>query len=182
MKKVNAVIGLFSIVMLICHTMIMSYSMMTGWYNYRICKMLSRGTATFMIIHIALTLFMIIFIHEKNVLFNVKYNLRVLVQRISAVLIFLMFYIHMTAFKFIVNGNVPDLNEKIVLIVTEILFFAGVFSHAAVSFSRACISLGFISDKKHLNYIDIIAFIVCAMLFAVTSVILILFIAAYGGH
>lgn len=62
MKKVNAVTTWIVTICLILHLLIMSYSMLTGWYNFVLCKTLAYATAISISCHILFTLIIFFFI------------------------------------------------------------------------------------------------------------------------
>lgn len=181
MKKLNALIGFFSILVLIGHFGTMSYSMLTGWYNFSVCKGLAHATAWLVSAHVILVLCIVLFLHDGASMKNAGMNARVIIQRSAGIVMILLLHKHIKDFGFIVTGAVPGGIGKAVLIATELLFFGSVFSHSAVSFSRIFITLGLCSDEKTIKHIDKTAYIICGAAFIIVSTILIRFVISFGG-
>ena len=55
------------------------------------------------------------------------------------------------------------------LIFVQVAFFGVIFSHAATSFSKALITIGVLSARQKQKKLDWIIYVVCAVLFLVTS-------------
>lgn len=182
MKKLNAILGFLSIAVLLGHLGTMTYSMLTGWYSYNVCKTLAHVTAGVVFAHMLAVLYIVFFMHDGASFKNARLNVRVIVQRASAIVIVLLLHRHVKDFGFIAARTVPGGADKVMLIVTELLFFAALFSHLAVSFSRGLISLGLVTKEKTVRTIDMTIYIFFGILFAVAAFALIRFVVTYGGH
>ena len=100
-----------------------------------------------------------------------RQNLRTIVQRISAALFFPLLFIHTKTFQ-LLKSSAENRSWFVfaLLIITEILFFADVILHTAVSLSRALITLGWLSSwetqkklDRTLSILGIILFIIAAV-------------------
>lgn len=56
LKKINTICSWIIIGFLLGHLGTMCYSMLTGWYDYSICKGLANGTAVVAAIHVMISL------------------------------------------------------------------------------------------------------------------------------
>ena len=95
LKKINATAALAVILSALCHIAVMTYSLWTGWYNYKICKTLPRITMTFLLVHILLSIIIFFFFHDGA---DVKYkrlNMGTAVQRITAIIMMIFLHFHM---------------------------------------------------------------------------------------
>lgn len=176
-KKWNAVCSWVITLFLLGHLLTMSYSMLTGWYNYAVCKTLARGTAAAVVIHIILCI--VSFYSMRGAVRIKKYqreNWRLIAQRVSGIIILIFLYPHMRAFCFIVNETALSGGAKFILLVTEILFLGAVFLHLGVSFSRSMLTLGLLRDDKMEKTVDCAAGIICGILMVLTTVALIRFV------
>ena len=65
LKKVNALAGLMTTLLLLCHTGTMTLSLYTGWYNYPVCKTFARLVFLFVSVHISCNLIILFFCHSN---------------------------------------------------------------------------------------------------------------------
>ncbi|MGN1090205.1 MAG: hypothetical protein ACI4Q6_07365, partial [Huintestinicola sp.] len=86
LKKLNAVSALAVILSALCHIAVMTYSLWTGWYNYKICKTLPRIALTFLLLHILLSIVIFFFCHDGADLKYKHLNSGTIVQRITAII------------------------------------------------------------------------------------------------
>ncbi|MGN0587386.1 MAG: hypothetical protein ACI4JF_08880 [Oscillospiraceae bacterium] len=163
-KKINSAAGLAVMLTLLGHIGVMTFSLRTGWYNYRICKMLSHMTLTFLILHIILSIIIFFFFHDGADARFKRLNAGTIIQRAAAVVMMILIHFHMNAYAHDVTGETLSAGMTAFRIVTELLFFAAVLSHIAVSCGKAFITLGIVRSAKALNVINMTAYIVCAVL------------------
>lgn len=100
-----------------------------------------------------------------------KKNKNTIIQRVSAALIFPLLIIHIKTFE-LLSQSAKNGNWWLFwgLIVVQILFFAVVTVHTSLSFSKACITLGMISDEKKLALVDKIVWCIYGTVFVAVSV------------
>lgn len=65
------------------------------------------------------------------------------------------------------------------IIVTEVLFFAAICTHPATSFSKSLITWGLIREEPTERRVNLIAEIVCAVLFVVPCFALVRFVLTW---
>lgn len=154
-KKINAVMTLLLIATLLGHYFTITYAMLTGWYDFQVCKGLARGTATAACIHVLITI-AVFLRHDKIGTMNKykKQNAKLIIQRVTGVLIALLLYFHVDAFRFLATGESLTVGQSVYVAAIEAFFFGCVFSHISVSFSKALISLGMLDSAKAAELVD----------------------------
>lgn len=181
-KKINAIVGFVAIICLIGHFGTMSYSLFTGWYDYVICKNLAHITAITVCIHIVLVALIFFFFHEgSNLLVSARENVRVILQRASGIVMVLLLHRHVVNYGFIASGESLTPMAKVILIVSEIIFFATVFTHVATSFSNLWITLGVLKTQQGLSRVNTIVYVVCAGCFIWIVFSMVRFVVSFGG-
>ena len=162
LKKFNAAIGLLIVLSLCGHAGTMGYSLWTGWYSYVVCKMLARITVSLACIHVLVTLAEFFFFHDGSGFQYRNFNRSTIFQRISAIAMILLLHIHMKAYAHVVTGAVLTTGQKVFFCVEELLFFASVLTHAAISVSKGVITLGLVSSPGAIAVIDKICYVLGA--------------------
>ncbi len=95
-----------------------------------------------------------------------RLNRRTLMQRISSGLMIPMLVLHTNSFSLLKAGAEKGYTALIILlIVCEMLFYATVMTHVSVSFSKALVTLGRVTSRETLDRIHRWARIVCALVF-----------------
>lgn len=178
-KKLNAVVGLICILCLCGHFCTMAYSLATGWYDYNICKSLAWATGITVSIHVALVIIIFFFLHDGSRITEKRKNARVIVQRVSGILMIVFLHFHVKDYGFIVAGDPLIVSEKVRIIIMEAIFFAAVFSHIATSFSSALLTLGAITKEKTYNRINIAVKIICGAGFVTIMILMIRFVSSF---
>jgi len=177
MKKINAVWGWLAIIALLAHLGTMTYSLLTGWYDFVICKTMAYATAITVGGHVVFAMIVVMFLHDgSNVGGYAKLNKRTILQRASGIAILVLLVAHVRSFGFIVAGEPLSDLTKLFIIVTEVLFFAAICTHLATSFSKSLITWGLIRKETTEKRVDLAAEIVCAILFIVPSFALVRFV------
>ncbi len=181
-KKLNALCSWILTAILLAHLLTMSYSMWTGWYDFNLCKALANGTAAVTAIHIAVSLFILFFMNDGADLRRYrKNNKRVIIQRASGLVIIAILHLHVKAFGFIASGEALTASDKAFILVTELIFFAAIFMHLCVSFSRSLITFGLLRRDLSEKRIDTVAKIICVILMIITAAALIKFVVPWTG-
>ena len=98
-----------------------------------------------------------------------RQNAGTIIQRVSAALIFPLLIIHMYSYSLLAQSANGKMWLFITVIVLQILFFAVIASHVAVSFSKAFITLGLLSDVHKKKVVDTLIIYACAILFVLSS-------------
>lgn len=164
-KKINAVCSWLLMGCLLGHLTTMSYSMLTGWYDYFICKTLAHMTAGVFFLHVILSLCIVFFLHDgTSVSYYWRQNRKTMLQRAGGVAMICLVHSHVKNYGFIVSGTPLSPLSKAGMIAAELLFWGCLFTHTALSVSKSCISLGLIRTEKAERRIDRAAMLICAML------------------
>lgn len=169
LKRINAVLGLLIVLSLCGHAGTMIFSLWTGWYSFVICKLLAKTTVSLLVLHVFCSLCLFFFVHDGTELKYKKYNISTALQRISALAILVLLHVHMKAYSHMATGTVLNGCQTAFFCVTELLFFASVMTHIAVSISKAVISLGLTESADMVYIIDKISYVVCALVMLAAS-------------
>jgi succinate dehydrogenase hydrophobic anchor subunit len=169
-KKTNSVISLILIILLMLHVGTTLCYLLTGWFEFDLFTKLPRILGAVCMAHIAFSCIAVFFLNNGSQIIKYgKMNMRTIVQRVSGLVILLSLHFHIKSFEdFLFNHEPLTYQGKIVVFVIEMLFFAVVFAHVGVSFSRALISLGCIRSETVERRTDIAAGVFLVLLFAVT--------------
>lgn len=154
-KKLNTVVSLVCGLSLLGHFLTMTYSMMTGWYDFNLCKKLAHTTAISVSVHVILVLIILFFLHDGSSYGAYKSrNIGTIVQRASGLLMIIFVHFHVTNYGFIMSHAAFQMDERIRICLMETIFFVSVFAHLASSFSKAFITLGILTDIKKVKILD----------------------------
>lgn len=158
---------------LAAHFGTMSYSLLTGWYDFVICKTLARMTAGVVCVHVLISLIIVFFMHDgSRISHYAKRNMRTILQRASGLVILIMIHFHVKAFGFIGAGQHLSGGDRVFILVTELIFFGAIFLHTATSFSRSFITMGLIRSEKTEKTIDRTVIVVTsALMIFITAVL-----------
>ena len=164
LQKTNAIAALAVILFLAGHICVMTFSLWTGWYNYRICKMLPRMALTVLLVHILLSIIIFFFSHDGADTRYKRLNAATMVQRATAIAMMILIHLHMKAYAHVAAGITLSTGTTVFRIVTELLFFTSVLAHIAVSCEKACITLGLVRTEKSVRIIQTAAYLICTVL------------------
>ena len=165
-KKINAFLGMATAAALIFHVVYQVIAYQFFYYNPAVSKTTSHIISMFVVLHVICSGW--IFIKSHDLGNGIKYaglNARTIVQRITAVLMLILIGVHASMFSMLPKALVP-------LLIVQILFFACVFTHVGVSASNALITFGRIESSKGRKRADVIACIICAVLFIAASIVI----------
>jgi preprotein translocase subunit SecG len=157
LRKINAVLGLFTTVLLMDHAIFFSVWMLSRCSIEKSADFMPRILAVLMVLHAILSIILLIKNHkgaEKNK--HKKYselNIETYVQRITGVLIILMMGLH-------IAGAANHFQPKILHAILHPLFFAVALAHCAVSVDKAFITLG-IGSTKFIRVVNVAMKIIC---------------------
>ena len=174
-KKINALAGLAVIAALCCHGGSMCYSMLTGWYDFNIAKTFANIILIAVAVHAFLSITIFFFFHDGAVLKYKKENISTLLQRISAVAILILLHIHINTYSFMATGETLGVEQIIIHCTSEILYFASIMTHIAVSIGKGAVTLGMVKSSASLKRINLISYIICGIAMAAASISLLLF-------
>ena len=171
LKKCSAVLSLLAILTLLIHVGYSTFAYLTFYYNPSLKMLTSLPFIIVVCLH-AVCAMCAVFLHGDGTRPDLyrKQNMGTILQRVSAALIFPLLFIHLKTFDLLKTS--AENGRWIVfglLIFVQVTFFATIFTHASVSFSRALITLGLLSDREKQKKLDRIVYVLCAVLFLFTA-------------
>jgi len=172
LKKINAVLSLLSVLTLLIHVGYCTFAYFTLYYNPTLKTLTALPFMVLVCLH-AICGMCSVFLQNDGTQLDTyqKQNRGTVIQRVSAALIFPLLILHIKAFDILKNSSSEGKWFLFGLIIfLQILFFAVVFLHTAVSFSRAFITLGLLTDRKKQKTMDRIVCILCTVIMIVTVV------------
>ena len=175
LKKTNAVLSLITILLLFIHTGYTAYCYLTFYYNPVLKIVFSLPLIVCTCLHAVLGMSAVFMnIEGTSGNFYPQFNRETLVQRISAALILPLLILHIKTFGFLSAAAEGSHTVLMFLIfVSEALFYFIVFTHIAVSTSRALITMGWLSSAETKKRIYKTMYIICTLfwIFASAAVI-----------
>ncbi len=171
LKKLNAALGLLSILFMALHIGYSVFAYLTMYYNPLLKTLFSVPFIVLVCLHAVCgmaTLFM-----QKDGTGTQLYprlNTGLILQRVSAALIFPLLILHLYTFS-LMKSSAENGNRLfiILLIIAELVFFAVVITHIAVSFSKGFITLGLLSSAKTKKIIDTVVYVIGAVCFLISA-------------
>ncbi len=172
-KKVNAVLGLGIIASVLIHIGYEIFAYLTFYYNPVLTKIIAYITLGLVGLHVLCSIGIVFFAHDKgNGMKYPKLNARTMIQRVSAVAMVVMILPHINNFKIL--SSLAGTNRPLfhVVLLSQLLFYAAVLLHVAVSVRNAFISLGLIQTEKAGKAVDIVVWVICAAVFIAASIVI----------
>lgn len=169
-KKWNARLSLLTVAMFLIHEGYHLYAYTILYYNPILSKFTGYAVVVALLLHAILSIISVFVLHDAKSVSYKKLNIKTVIQRVSAVLIVLLLPLHIFSFGLLqssVGGVGYILTE-----IAQILFYAAVFCHIALSFSNAFITLGYLTDMRKKRVIDIVVTVICVVMFIAVSVII----------
>lgn len=170
LKKCNAVLSLLTVLAMFLHVGYSAYTYLTFYYDPALTVAFAVPFAVLTCLHAVLGMCSVFFLSDgtRMSLYG-KQNIRTIVQRLTAALIFPLLLLHIKTFD-LLNTAASSGQYALfaLLILAQVVFYLSVFAHASVSFSRALITLGWLSSKKAQRITDRVMGVLCTVLFFVT--------------
>lgn len=169
-KKWNARLSLLTFALLLIHEGYQLYAYITFYYNPTLSTVSGYALAGCFVLHGILSVICVFAMHDSKTIAYKKLNIKTVIQRISAALIILILPLHIFSFSLLQSsaGGVGYLLTEAV----QIIYYAALSCHIALSFSNAFITLGWLADIKKKRIIDVVVQIFCTLLFIAVSVII----------
>ena len=167
-KKLNAALGLLSIVLLLAHVGYSVYAYLAMYYNPLLKQLTAYPFMVTASLHAVLGM-IIVFTHADGSSLHLypRQNLRTVLQRVSASLILPLLILHINTFGLLNQTSAAgQWFFFALLILGEILFFAVVITHVAVSLTPGLITLGRLSSPSARKRLDRALFLLGAAAFA----------------
>ena len=172
LKKVNAVLALFTTLAVICHIGYNTYVYITLNYDDTLSTLTRMPLMLFVFMHGICGMCCVFLLGDgTRALDYPGLNKRTLVQRISAALIFPLLIIHLDTTGYLVQ-NAEDGQMVLfwLLICLQLLFYVVIATHTAISFPKAFVTLGWIESADTEKRLARITYIVMAVLVVIASV------------
>ena len=169
LKKWNAALSILTIFLLLIHEGYQLFAYITFYYNPTLSAVTGYAVIGCLGLHAILSAICVFTLHDSKVIVYKKLNLRTVIQRISAVLIVLLLPFHVLSFSLLQKsaGGVGYVLTEVV----QIVFYASLMGHIALSFGNSLVTLGSLSDIKKKRILDLCMLVVCTILFITASVI-----------
>ena len=176
LKKCSAILGLLSIIAIICHISYCIFTYLAMYYNPVLTTAFSMPLVICVCLH-AIFGMLTVFLQKDggDTRIYPKENVRTVLQRISAALIFPLLFAHVNTFRVMKASAESGQTFMIYLfILIELLFFAVILTHIAVSFTNCFVTFGWLSSAKVKKVMDISIYIICALAYilAIYSIVL----------
>ena len=178
LKKANAALGLLSALFMLAHIGYSVFCYLTFYYNPVLKTVFSLPVIVVVCMHAILGM-LTVFLSSDGTKLDLypRQNMRTVLKRVSAALIFPLLIVHVNSFGLMKQsaetGNTPLV---VLLILTEVVFFAVVITHIATSLTAGLITLGLLESKETQTRLDRIIYVLGALVFAMSA------FAVVNGH
>lgn len=171
LKKLNAALSLLSVLLLLAHLGYSVYAYLTFDYDPIITRILAHATRSAVCLHAVLGMCLVFLMGDGTRLGTYpKQNLRTVLQRVSAALLFPLLLPHVQNIALLQSAAESGRMFRFAaLIVLEVLFFADLILHIVTSFSRALITLGWLRRPETQKALDRAAWVVGAIAFLLAA-------------
>ena len=170
LKKINAALGLISIVTMLVHIGYTDYAYLAFYYNPTLKRLTSLPFMVVACLH-AVCGMAAVFLQSDGTRMDLypKQNLKTVIQRLTAALILPLLFLHIKTYDLLrSSAEGGQWLAFALLMLSQPLFYADVLAHASLSLSRSLISLGWLSSREGQVRLDRIAVAVGAVVFAIT--------------
>lgn len=170
LKKINAVLGLLTFALFFTHGIYQDVSYIVFYYNPILTKVLAYALAAAFTLHAVLSM---VIVFRKNDTVKIDYkkrNIKTLIQRDTGMLSILLLPFHAGGIGLM--GKTYGTPAFYVIEFLSFMFIGVISTHLAISFSKALITLGLVSDEKKVKIIDRAVAVISALFFIVTCIIL----------
>ncbi len=171
LKKINAVLSLLTTLALLVHIGYTVFAYLTFYYNPSLKQFTSLPFMVLCCLH-AVCGMCAVFLQGDGTRLDLypRRNLGTLIQRVSAALIFPLLLLHLNTFNLLrSSAEGGSWFFFALLLASQPLFYAVALSHAAVSLSKALITLGGLASPEKRKVIDRTAYILFAAVFALAA-------------
>ena len=171
LKKLNAALGLLSVLLMLLHIGYTTFAYLTFYYN----PVLKNATALPILLAACLHAvcgMMIMFTQKESSRLDLypRQNISTILQRVSAALIFPLLILHLNSFSLKKSSAERGYSALVLLLMlAELLFFAVLIIHVAVSLTRGLITLGLLSSRERQKTIDRVVYLLGLLLFCAAA-------------
>lgn len=171
LKKINAAVGLLSIVAMLLHIGYTVFAYMTFYYNPALKLLTAIPFMVLACLH-AVCGMLTVFLQADGTRLDLypKQNVSTILQRVSAALMLPLLILHINTFGLLKSG--AEAGQWLwfaLLLLSQLLFYGTVLTHIAVSVTRGLITLGLMSAREKQKVTDRVIYIVCAAVFLVAA-------------
>ena len=171
LKKINAAVGLLSIVAMLLHIGYTVFAYLAFYYNPTLKLLTAIPFMVLVCLH-AVCGMLTVFIQADGTRLDLypKQNLRTILQRASAALILPLLILHINTYGLL--ASTAEAGQWLwfaLLLLSQPLFYGVVLTHVAVSVTRGLITLGLLTSIDRQKRIDTIIYILCAVAFVVST-------------
>ncbi|MCR4600553.1 MAG: hypothetical protein K5767_02280 [Clostridia bacterium] len=171
LKKLNAALGLLSIAAMLLHIGYTVFAYLTFYYDPMLTILTAVPFMVLVCMH-AICGMLSVFLQADGTRLDMypKQNMRTILQRVSAALIFPMLILHINTFGLLKSTvESGQWAAFFLLMISQPLFYGVVLTHVAVSASRGFITLGWLTSPKVQKNIDRVVFIICGAAFIIAT-------------
>lgn len=168
-RKINAALGLFSIVAILVHIGYTVFAYLAFYYNPTLKVLTAAPFMAATCLH-AVCGMGTVFLQSDGTRLDLypKQNVRTIVQRMTAALIFPLLILHINTYSMLrTSAEAGQWFFFALLMLSQPVFYAVTLAHVATSLTRGMITLGWLSDREKQKRIDRVVYVVCVVLFAV---------------
>lgn len=165
LRQWNAKVAGLAAMALLVHFAGTTYMYLTYQYFPVFTVVCARILAGLMILHVLLSLIKLLRQDRGAAVKYPKLNARLIIQRASAILTLILFFIHDGNMHFMSTGQPISMGTFWYKLLITYAFYAVLFTHIALSMSRACITFGDFRTKEAEKKVDIITFALCGIFF-----------------
>ena len=169
LKKANAVLALLAILIMLMHVGYSVFAYLTMYYNPFLSKLFAWSFMVIACLH-AVCGMLAVFLQSDGTRLDQypKKNLRTILQRVSAALIFPLLILHINTFALMKGCAERGLKGFVILLIfAEIMFFAVIIIHVATSVTKAFITLGWLTSLKTQKKLDLVFYVLGTVIFIV---------------
>ena len=166
LKKLNVALALLSTLCLLAHLGYSAFTYATMYYNPLLTKVFSIPCMVLICMHAVLAMCIVSLQGDGTRDLYPALNRQTVLQRVTAALMFPLLIMHMNTFDLMSkSAQAGRTGVVLLLLAASLIFYGTVLTHIAVSFSKALITLGWLSSGKARKRVDTVAYILCAVLF-----------------
>ena len=170
LKKINAALGLLSILAMLLHIGYTVFAYLAFYYNPMLKLLTAIPFMVLVCLH-AVCGMLTVFLQADGTRLDLypKQNLRTILQRVSASLILPLLILHINTYGLL--ASTAEAGRWLwfaLLMLSQPLFYGVALIHVAVSVTRGLITLGLLTSSDRQKRIDRVVYILCGLAFAVS--------------
>ena len=169
LKKINAALGLLTILFMLLHMGYSVFAYLTFYYNPTLKTVFSAPFMVLVCLH-SICGMLTVFMQKDGGRMDLypKQNLSTVLQRVSAALIFPLLILHINTFSLMrTNAEKGQVFLILILIAAELIFFASIVTHSAVSLTKGLITLGLLSSAEKQKILNRIIYVIGAVFYVI---------------